>query len=129
MWNFDHKHSVLEAEDQYCQNNFQNAQAMYANAIKTAQQHKFIHEEAICLELAANFNLAMGNHSIALDYFTQAHEKYIAWGAVSKVKALYAFIEDNFAGGQLPVPPNMERVGIDQNSSDFVGSTLTRKSS
>jgi hypothetical protein len=88
-WNFENKLYLLEAEESYSYGNFERAKLLYDDAILSAKQHKFIHEEALAYELGANFYLAMDNKSMAMIYFTEAHEKYIQWQAFAKVKALY----------------------------------------
>jgi hypothetical protein len=64
--------------------------------VTSARQHKFLHEEAISLELAANFHIHTGDKSTALEYLIQAHKRYYEWQAFAKVKALSAFIKEKF---------------------------------
>ncbi|KAL3778655.1 hypothetical protein HJC23_008639 [Cyclotella cryptica] len=94
--NFGSKSFLLEAEEFYSNGNIERAQVLYENAISSARGHKFIHEEAIACELAATFYLNTGNKSMALKYFTDAYRAYFKWGAFSKVKALYAYMQDKF---------------------------------
>eukprot|EP00804_Cyclotella_cryptica_P007107 CCRYP_014514-RA/>CCRYP_014514-RA protein AED:0.02 eAED:0.01 QI:0/1/0.8/1/1/1/5/397/1398 len=96
LWNFENKSFLLDAEYSYSNGDLELARVAYEKAISSARRHKFIHEEAIAYELAANFYLNTGNKSIALKYFTDAHGKYFEWGAFAKVKALYAYIQETF---------------------------------
>ena len=97
-WNFKHKLELMEAEEAYSNGDFASAQVLYDEAVSTAKQHKFIQEEALANELAAKFHFAMGNKSISLKYFIEAHEKYYTWNAYAKVKALYSSIQEKFGG-------------------------------
>ena len=97
-WNFQHKLDLMEAEEAYSNDDFDRAQILYDKAVSLAKQHKFIHEEALANELAANFYLAKGERSISLEYFIEAHEKYYEWNAFAKAKALYASIQEKFGG-------------------------------
>jgi tetratricopeptide (TPR) repeat protein len=95
-WNFEHKLYLIEAEESYSNGDFERAKLLYENAIKSAKQHKFIHEEALAYELGANFYLAMNNKSMAMSFFTKAHEKYTQWQAFAKVKALSELFQETF---------------------------------
>lgn len=94
LWNFENKCFLLDAEDFYSNGNVELAQVSYDSAISSARQHNFQHEEALACELAANFYLNEGNHSIALKYFMKAHGKYFEWGAFAKVRTLYGYMEE-----------------------------------
>eukprot|EP00804_Cyclotella_cryptica_P024001 CCRYP_020052-RC/>CCRYP_020052-RC protein AED:0.10 eAED:0.10 QI:2066/1/1/1/1/0.5/4/344/538 len=111
-WNFENKSFLLEAEECYSNGNGERAQVMYENAISSAQQHRFIQEEALAYELAANYNLNTGNKFLALKYFTCAHGAYLRWGAFAKVKSLYTFLQEQF---QLVVPTGVDGVVKETN--------------
>jgi hypothetical protein len=96
VWNFEHKFFLLSAEEAYSHDQFENAKILYDQAVTSARRHKFLHEEAISLELAANFYIQTGDKSTALEYFIQAHKRYYEWQAFAKVKALSAFIKEKF---------------------------------
>jgi len=96
LWNFENKSFLLDAENAYNNGNLELAQVSYDNAISSARQHKFQHEEALACELAANFHLNTGNKSMAFKYFTSAHGKYSEWGAFAKVSTLYTYIQETF---------------------------------
>ncbi|KAL3799122.1 hypothetical protein HJC23_002250 [Cyclotella cryptica] len=98
-WNFEHKSYLLDAEDQYSKGNMQDAQVSYTNAITSATSHKFINDEALACELAANFYLQTGNTSTSLEYYTRAHAKYCEWGANAKANSLYESIQQKFLTG------------------------------
>jgi ATP-dependent RNA helicase DDX31/DBP7 len=95
-WNFESRSFLLEAEDYYSSGNFKSAEVFYDKALSSASQHKFVHEEALICELAANFYLDQGNKSTALKYFKSALERFQEWGAFAKVRTLQASTEEKF---------------------------------
>ncbi|KAL3787692.1 hypothetical protein HJC23_012118 [Cyclotella cryptica] len=96
-WNFESKYLLLQAEEHFCNDNIDDAKFIYDKAISSAKTHKWVHEEAIAYELAANFYFNLKDYSISLEYFTASHEKYQKWGAVYKVTRLYKCIQEKFA--------------------------------
>ncbi|KAL3781873.1 LOW QUALITY PROTEIN: hypothetical protein HJC23_005413 [Cyclotella cryptica] len=96
-WNFESKYLLLQAEEHFCNDNIDDAKFIYDKAISSAKTHKWVHEEAIAYELAANFYFNLKEYSISLEYFTAAHEKYQKWGSVYKVTRLYKCIQEKFA--------------------------------
>ncbi|KAL3787586.1 hypothetical protein HJC23_000074 [Cyclotella cryptica] len=97
MWNFQHKHILLEAEDLYSTCDFVNARLAYRKAITVARMHKYIHDEALACELAGYFYLRLDMATESLQHFTFAHEKYVEWGAVSKVDQINVFMQETFS--------------------------------
>ena len=96
-WNFHHKYLLMEAEENYCNNNCEVARTFYTDAISSARSHKYINDEALACELAANFYLSLGDNSTSLEFYTCAHTKYNEWGAVAKVSSLFEFVKEKFA--------------------------------
>lgn len=88
-WNFQHKVQLLDAEEQYCHGNFEEAQVSYTNAIANAAARKFINDEALAAERAADFYFINGKMSTALEHYTRAHTRYCEWGAMAKANSLY----------------------------------------
>lgn len=54
-WNFSNKLLLLQAEENFNLRKFESAMCYYDEAISAAENHKFVHEEALACELAANF--------------------------------------------------------------------------
>ncbi|KAK1743977.1 putative AAA ATPase [Skeletonema marinoi] len=96
-WTFENKWFLLEAEESFCNNNYDAAKTYYDKAISSAKDHKFINEEALACELAAYFHLELGQKDKALELFLLAHEKYHEWGAFGKCTSLYEFVVSNFS--------------------------------
>jgi tetratricopeptide (TPR) repeat protein len=99
-FNFEHLLYMLEAEEYYCLGDLEKAHTSYDTSITSACSHKYLLDEALANELAANFFLSSGNTTKALQYFTNAHEKYNSWGAHGKVNELFTFVQEMF--GNLP---------------------------
>ena len=95
-WNFQHKLLLLEAEEMYSHGNIDGATELYKKVITGAKKHKFINDEAMALELTANFYLETDNLTAALNHFQLAHERYETWGAVQKADQLFQFVKERF---------------------------------
>jgi len=91
QWTFENKWYLLEAEEAFSNNNFDDAKMYYEKAISSAKAHKFVHEEALACELAAYFYLDIGEVNNAADYCLLAHERYQEWGAIGKCTSLFRF--------------------------------------
>ncbi|GAB4371647.1 MAG: hypothetical protein Kow00121_13310 [Elainellaceae cyanobacterium] len=85
--NYLHKYYLVQAERQRVLKDWQ-AMDDYDRAIALAQEHEYLHEEALAYELTAKFYLARGKFKIAQVYLRDAHRCYLQWGAIAKVKHL-----------------------------------------
>ena len=86
--NFQHKYDLVEAEKARVLGEETKAMAFYDRAIAGAKENRYVQEEALANELAAEFHLARGSEKIAKTYMTEAYYGYIRWGAKAKVKDL-----------------------------------------
>jgi hypothetical protein len=100
LWNFEHKHFLMKAEEHYCKSELLCAQTAYSNALVSARAHKFINDEALAYELAGYFYLSVGKTTESLDHLICAHEKYTEWGACLKANTICRFIHEKF--GSVP---------------------------
>jgi len=87
---------LLQAEEQFCERNFDVAETLYVAAIFSSKTHKFLNEEALANELAGHFYLETGRQNESVPYFTQAFEKYTEWGAVAKAVSLSKYLNINY---------------------------------
>jgi len=90
-WNFKNKSLLLWAELHYLDGDIKSADASYRASIKSAHDHKFLHEEALGLELYGFFlvenKMAVeGMHQLQL-----AIDKYTEWGAIKKAGSVKEF--------------------------------------
>jgi PAS domain S-box-containing protein len=63
---------------------------LYEQAIRSAGDHGFVHNEALACETAARFYAARGFEDIAEMYLVKARDGYVRWGADGKVRQLEA---------------------------------------
>ena len=89
-WNYGHMMQLLEAEEAYCKGDHEKAKSAYEEAIRLAREHKFIHDEALCLERAALYYAeTCGDGSdLSRKYMSEAREAYVKWGALGKASAM-----------------------------------------
>lgn len=96
-WNFKQKFLLMQAEEHYSNGNIDSARECYEHAIEYAKLHKFINDEALACELAANFYFETGDLIASMEHFKLAHEKYIHWGALAKAEKLFAYTKEKLA--------------------------------
>ena len=93
-WNFENKAKLLQAEEQFCAGNLEVAEKLYDSAVSSAKKHKFIHEEALALELTGHFYLKTGRTKRSISYLSRAVEKYRGWEAFAKALSLEKYLEE-----------------------------------
>jgi signal transduction histidine kinase/CheY-like chemotaxis protein len=88
--NFLHKLRLVEAE--YCRvlGKTEEAMARYDEAIELSREHRFLHIEALALQLAAELRLETGKSHVGALYLREAREAHARWGATSVVAHLGA---------------------------------------
>lgn len=79
---------LLKAESYRTEKETEKAAECYEASIRSAREHRFIHEEAIACELAGYFFEDQGDKVKSRDMFQQAHNTYTKWGAVSKANSI-----------------------------------------
>lgn len=88
-WNFESKVCLLSAEISfYLKKDKDKAGHLYDEAIKAAEEHKFINECALASERASYFYLQTGDPATAQKYLDRAAKFYRKWGASRKVAAI-----------------------------------------
>ena len=87
-WNFENKLFLLRAEIHYTKGEANEAAKCYEASIKSAKNHKFIHEEAVACELAGYFFKEQGDEIKSKTMFKQARDAYTKWGATAKANSL-----------------------------------------
>jgi hypothetical protein len=95
-WNWENKVLLLEAEIMFTNGEFERAGPLYVNAILSAREHKFIHEEAIASELAGMFYFDRGFHQESSSCLLHSVDCYGKWGAHAVARRVESFIECNF---------------------------------
>jgi PAS domain S-box-containing protein len=86
--NFENRAALVGAEIARIDGREFEAMRLYEQAIRSAHENGFIHNEALAYEIAARFYGARGFDKIADAYRRDARYCYIRWGADAKVKQL-----------------------------------------
>ncbi|MBP0029729.1 ATP-binding protein, partial [Roseofilum sp. Guam] len=116
--NFLHKYLLVEAERARVAGKQMEVMELYDRAIAEAKASKYIQEEALANELAAQFYLDWGKEKIARAYINDAYYCYARWGAKAKTNQL----EEKY-------PQLLSRIGQPAEileSDQSVTSTLTQ---
>ena len=92
-WNFEHKSKLLQAERCYLDGELESAEAAYQASIKSALEHKFIHEAALAYELYGIFCIENNMVDEGRKQLQMAVDKYKQWGAMQKVAEVLSFME------------------------------------
>ena len=123
-WNFKNKLRLIEAERHNALHNYDKATLCYRASIMSAQEHKFVHEEAIANELAAFVFLKRRDYLQSYSYLMQATECYEKWGAHAPAKRVEDDIRNEKYGFEVmhlwsrdhPVTPPPALISIDSSS-------------
>jgi PAS domain S-box-containing protein len=86
--NFADRAALVGAEIARIDGRVADAEQLYEQAIRTARESGFVHNEAIAYEVAARFYAARGLETIAEAYLRNARSCYLRWGADGKVRQL-----------------------------------------
>src|SRR5262249_51089692 len=86
--NFENRAWLVGAEIARIEGRELDAERLYEDAIRSARENEFVHNEARANELAARFYAARGFHTIAHAYLRNARYGYLRWGADGKVRQL-----------------------------------------
>ena len=107
-WNFENKMLLLEAENKHTLGDFDSAASFYERSIRSAREHKFIHEEAIASELAGIFFLEGGLREKSLHLFLHSIWSYKTWGALAVAKRVETFIVGKYGSVVMQVVPSQD---------------------
>ena len=86
--NFGERAALVAAEIARLDGRELDAERLYEEAIRLAQEHGFVQNEGLANELAARFYTARGFETIARTYLRHARYCYLRWGADGKVRQL-----------------------------------------
>ncbi len=88
--NFENRAALVSAEIARIEGQLLEAERLYEKAIQSSQANRFIHNEAVASEVAAQFYEARGFTIIANAYVRNARAAYEQWGAQGKVNQIDA---------------------------------------
>jgi PAS domain S-box-containing protein len=86
--NFANRAALVGAEIARIESRDRDAMDLYEQAIRSAQDNGFVHNEAIANERAARFYAMLGFETISYAYLRNARYGYARWGADAKVRQL-----------------------------------------
>jgi PAS domain S-box-containing protein len=86
--NFANRYFLVSAELARVEGRDMEAMRLYDEAIRSARDNNFVHQEALAAEVASRFYRARGFDRIADGYLRDAYAGYARWGADGKVKQL-----------------------------------------
>jgi GAF domain-containing protein len=92
--NFGCMEALVAAEVARIQGRALDAERLYEDALSSARENRFIHNEALANELAGKFYLGRSLRTIAYTYLRNARYCYLRWGAAGKVRQ----IDQNYPG-------------------------------
>eukprot|EP00957_Ditylum_brightwellii_P098465 7501553-Ditylum_brightwellii.AAC.1 len=76
--------SSIEAEFDSIRGKIDDAAKNYDNAVRAAGENGYVQDQALAYERAANFYMKQGDDHSAIQYYADAQNAYLRWGAVSK---------------------------------------------
>ncbi|WP_280151767.1 trifunctional serine/threonine-protein kinase/ATP-binding protein/sensor histidine kinase [Piscinibacter sp. XHJ-5] len=86
--NFRNRAALVGAEIARIEGRELDAERLYEEAIRSARENEFVHNEALANELAARFHAARGFDTISEAYLRNARYGFLRWGADGKVRQL-----------------------------------------
>jgi len=86
--NFTNRAALVAAEIARIEGRELDAMRLYEQAIQSARENGFTHNEGLAFELAAEFYRTHGFAPFAMTYLRQARDRYSCWGADGKVRQL-----------------------------------------
>ena len=107
--NFENRVALVGAEIERVQGQPLEAEHLYEQAIRSAFENGFVHNEALANELAARFYATRGLEKIAHTYLRDARYCYGRWGALGKVRQLDELYPQ--LRGEEPVPGPASTIG------------------
>jgi tetratricopeptide (TPR) repeat protein len=124
LWNWENKALLLAAEKLYTDGDFDSAASTYDKAICSANEHRFVHEEAIASELAGDFYYERNFHEKSIPFFKHSLKCYMKWGATAVALRLQNDLEVKFGLGEVQ---NMPTNDLLKAISSLKQQSLSRK--
>ena len=112
--NFENRAALVGAEIARIEGRELDAEHLYEQAIRSAHENGFVHNEALANELAARFYAARGFEKIAHTYLRDARYCYLRWGADGKVRQLDELYPHLKAEESLPDPTSTIVAPVEQ---------------
>ena len=126
--NYRHKIDLVEAERGRRLGHPQEALAGYDAAAQGARENRYVQDEALALELAAELRLELGQPAIAATYLVASAAAYRRWGARGKLEQLAARYGDLLSRAAPPLPAEVPPPAdaLDKASLERAAQALSR---
>jgi len=95
-WNWQNKVLLLEAMEMHSLGNLDEAGLRYISSIRSAREHKFIHEEAVASELTGDCLFELGRQSEAYALYKHSIKCFEEWGANAVAKRVETDMQSKF---------------------------------
>ena len=109
--NFANRAALVGAEIARIEGRDRDAMDLYEQAIRSARDNGFVHNEAIANERAAHFYAKLRFETISYAYLRNARYGYLRWGAEGKVRQLDALYPQ--LRQEEPAPTNTIRAPVE----------------
>ena len=119
-WNWQNKVLLLDAMEMHALGNLDEAGPRYISSIRSAFEHKFIHEEAVASELAGDCLFELGRQSEAYALYKHSIKCFEEWGANAVAKRVETDMQSKFGTDV----SHLEAVDV----SDILGTSLDSQS-
>jgi hypothetical protein len=86
--NFENRAALVGAEIARIEGRLLETERFYEEAIRSAHENGFVHNEAVANEVAGRFYMGRGFDKIARSYLRDSRHCYVRWGADGKVRLL-----------------------------------------
>ena len=97
--------TLLEAERMYTLGSFDQALLFYERAIRSANEHKFVNDEAIASELTGVFFCERGMNDIKTEaLLLHSVQSYKTWGALAVARRVETFITNKYGLDSMQSP-------------------------
>ena len=87
-WNWRNKLLLLEAEQAFARGEMETARVKYGESADAASRHRFLNEEGLAYELAADFHGSRDDQAERDRCLDQARDCYQRWGAATLVSLI-----------------------------------------
>ena len=97
-WNFENKMLLLKAEHMHTIGKIDQAAELYTRSIRSAHDHKFMHEVAIASENAGDFYYERHNFPKSVALYKHSIKCYKEWGALAVAKRVENLLQSKIKG-------------------------------
>ena len=124
-WNWENKVLLLEAMEMHTLGNYDAAEPLYISSIRSAREHKFIHEEAITSELAGDLFYERGSHLESYALYMHSIKCFNEWGALAVAMRVESSLQSRF--GSENITEFGKTVNVDEVMKRILGKLADTK--